>query len=148
MSHLSPRGIAEPHIRAPGSIRARFVRRRRRRGGGGNNPGNGGGFTLGASSASFSAREKGALPAPQNISITLTGSGASQVGAAFPAGQVPTWLSVGITGGAPNYTLVLTVNTTDLSPAQRTATVSVGTADSSGNILQSQQVTVELRSRL
>jgi Viral BACON domain len=111
-------------------------------GGGGNNPGTGGGFTLGASAASFSAREKGALPTPQNISITLTGGGSAQLGAAFPAGQVPAWLTVDITGSAPNYTLVLTVNTTDLSPAQRTATVLVGTADSSGNILRSQQVTV------
>ena len=111
-------------------------------GGGGDDPGNRDGFTLGATSASFSAREEGALPAPQNISITLTGSGAVQLGAAFPAGQVPTWLTVGITGSAPNYTLVLTVNTTHLSPAQRTATVLVGTADSSGNALQSRQLTV------
>jgi hypothetical protein len=111
-------------------------------GGGGNGPGSGGGFTLGASSASFTAREQGALPAPRSISITLTGSGAVQLGAAFPAGPVPTWLTVDIAGSAPNYTLVLTVNTTDLPPAQRTATVLVGTADSNGNVLQSRQVTV------
>src|SRR5690349_16953162 len=110
--------------------------------GGGVSSGNTGEFTLGASSASFSAREKGALPALQNIAITLTGTGAAALGAAFPAGQVPTWLAVNVTGTAPNYTLVLTVTTTDLPPGARTATVVVGTADSSGNVLRSRNVTV------
>lgn len=123
-------------------------------GGGGSNDGgtggpsnNGGGgsagdFTLATSTANFSARENGALPASQSIAITLTSTAAAQLGAAFPAGNVPTWLTVDITGAAPDYTLVLTVNTTDLTPAQRTATVVVGTADSSGAILRTRQVSV------
>jgi hypothetical protein len=111
-------------------------------GGGGNGSGNTGEFTLGASSASFTAREQGALPAVRNISITLTGTGVAQLGAAFPAGQVPTWLAVDVTGSAPNYTLVLTVNTTDMPPGVRTATVLVGTTDSGGNVLRSRQVAV------
>src|SRR5687768_9267260 len=83
-------------------------------GGGGDDGGGGnsGGFTLSATSATFSAREAGPVPASQSIGITLTGNGAAGLGAAFRAGQVPNWLNVNITGSAPNYNLVLTVSNT------------------------------------
>jgi hypothetical protein len=111
-------------------------------GGGGGGSGSAGAFTLAATSATFRAPRNGAQPAARQIALTLTGTGIAAVGAAFPAGQVPSWLSVNITGTAPNLTLVLQPNSTAMAINDYSATVLVGTTDSNGQVLQNKQVTV------
>jgi hypothetical protein len=117
-------------------------------GGGGSGGGGGpsvpnGAFTISATSASFVARQNGASPASQSLTITITGQNAAYAGAAYPQGQGPPgWLGFNITGSGTVYQLVLTITSTAMPPGQYTTTFGVGTADSGGNILQSQYVTV------
>ena len=100
-------------------------------------------FTLSASSLSFSASANGATPASQSVTLTITSPGAAYAGAAYPKGtNPPAWLAFAITGSGSTYTLTLSIATTSLVPGQYTTTFEVGTADGSGNVLQSQNFTV------
>jgi hypothetical protein len=119
-------------------------------GGSGSNSGVGAGggqasgaFTISANSATFSARQNAAAPSSQSLTIQITGPNTAYAGAAYTAGTTqPSWLGFAMTGSGTTYQLVLTVNSTSLAPGQYTTTFQVGTADSKGNVLQSQSVTV------
>jgi len=117
-------------------------------GGGGGDGGGGGGpkagaFTLTTTSASFSAKRLGPNPDAVFIQMHVTGSGVAAVGAAYRQGSTPaTWLEVNITGTAPNFAISLRPNTTALPVGTVTTTVSVGTADVSGNVLEYKDVQV------
>lgn len=102
-----------------------------------------GSFTLSGTSATFAALQAESLPATQVFAITITGSGASFVGAAYPSGQTqPTWLTVAISGSGTNYQMTVGVLPSAVTTGQYSTTFSVGTADSSGNVLTHQDFTV------
>lgn len=117
-------------------------------GGGSGGVGSGGGqasgaFTISANSATFSARQNAAAPSSQSLTIQITGPNTAYAGAAYTAGTTqPSWLGFAMNGSGTTYQLVLTVNSTSLAPGQYSTTFQVGTADSKGNVLQSQSVTV------
>jgi hypothetical protein len=112
-------------------------------GGGGGSSTPSGAFTISSNSVSFAARQNGATPASQSLTINITGPNATYAGAAYPAGQTPpSWLSFSMNGSGTTYNLVLSITSTALSPGQYTTTFGVGTADSAGKVLQSQSVTV------
>ena len=112
-------------------------------GGGGNQQPAAGAFTLSGNSASFSALAGDIVPSSTSLTMTVTGSRVAAVGAAYVGGATqPNWLGINITGSAPNFNVVLSINTTSIAPGQYTSTFSVGTGDANGNVLQSQQVTV------
>lgn len=102
-----------------------------------------GSFTLSGTSATFAALQAESVPATQVFDITITGSGASFVGAAYPSGQTqPTWLTVAISGSGTNYQMTVGVLPSAVNTGQYSTTFSVGTADSSGNVLTHQDFTV------
>lgn len=114
-------------------------------GGGGGQSTPNGAFILSATSLNFTARDNGAAPAAQQITLTLTGSGAAYAGAAYQNGQTqPSWLAFSMTGSGSTYQLVVSIASTALTPGTYTSTFAVGTADSAGNVLESQNVTVTL----
>lgn len=102
-----------------------------------------GAFTLSGTSATFTALQGGAQPASTSLAMTITGPRVAEVGASYTGGQTqPSWLGIDIIGAGSNYNVVLSITSTGIAPGQYTSTFSVGTADASGNILRSQQVTV------
>lgn len=102
-----------------------------------------GAFTISANSAAFSARQNAAVPSSQSLTITITGPNAAYAGAAYTGGQTPpSWLAFSMNGSGTTWHLVLSVTSTALAPGQYTSTFQVGTADSAGNVLQNQAVTV------
>jgi hypothetical protein len=120
-------------------------------GGGGGDDGGGqpappqsGAFTISATSATFSMLQ-GTFPAERTVNMTVTGtSGVAGVGAAFPASQgVPQWLGVSITGTLPNFVVHLQPIGSPV-PGHYTATLLVGTGNSSGEVLQSREIAVTL----
>jgi hypothetical protein len=123
-------------------------------GGGGSGTGGGGSvvssvppgsFTISATTAGFTAMQGGAASAPQVLHVHLQDQKAAVLGAAYVAPQVPpSWLHVGITGAAPDYDVTLSITNTAFPPGTMTATVTLGTADSSGNILYTQAVQATL----
>lgn len=112
-------------------------------GGGGFNTGGGGGFSLAATSATFKALRFDPPPADSRIKLTVTGDKVAAVGAAFVNQTPPSWLVVDIEGTAPNFTLVLGVDDTSLTPGHYTSTVTVGTADSKSNVLATREVQID-----
>ena len=120
-------------------------------GGGGGGGGSGsapppvpsGAFTLSANSASFAALEGASPPAPATLALTITGSNVGFVGAAYANGQTqPSWLGIDITGSGTSYQVVISIRSTAISPGNYSSTFAVGTADSAGNVLSSQNITV------
>jgi Viral BACON domain len=112
-------------------------------GGGGGSSVPTGAFTLGGTSANFTALQGGQTPPAQSFNITLTGSGTAYVGAAYTGGQTqPGWLGINITGSGTQFQLVVNVNALAASPGQYSSTFEVGTADANGNILAHQDFTV------
>jgi hypothetical protein len=102
-----------------------------------------GSFTMSASSVSFSAPRQKAAPAAQTVRVTLADSSAAALGAAYVAPQTqPAWLDVAITGAPPTYDLVLTITRTDLPVGTSSAVLTIGTANASGAVLRTQQLTV------
>jgi hypothetical protein len=102
-------------------------------------------FTMSGSSASFTALQAGTVPANQTFDITITGTGAAVVGAAYTNGQTqPTWLTAAVTGSGSHYQLVVGVVPSAVNAGQYTSTFSVGTADANGNVLAHQDFTVSL----
>jgi hypothetical protein len=102
-----------------------------------------GAFTISANAATFSARENGANPGSQTLTIQVTGPNTAYVGAAYTTGQTPaSWLGFNLTGSGTTWDLVLSIKTTALTPGQYTTTFEVGTANGSDTILQYQFVTV------
>jgi hypothetical protein len=114
-------------------------------GGGGAPPVPNGAFTMSANSASFTALQAGAVPVSQTIDVTITGSAAAVLGAAYTSGQTqPTWLTLALSGSGLHYQLTVGVIPGAVNPGQYTSTFSVGTADANGNILSHQDFTVSL----
>lgn len=114
-------------------------------GGGGAPPVPDGAFTMSANSATFTALQAGTVPASQTIDVTITGSGATVLGAAYTGGQTqPTWLSLALNGSGSHYQLTVGVIPGAVNAGQYTSTFSVGTADANGNILSHQDFTVSL----
>lgn len=117
-------------------------------GGSSGDSGSGGGqpsgaFTISGTSATFSARQRAAVPSSQSLTIQVTGPDVAYVGAAYTGGQTqPPWLGISITGSGPTYKLVLSILSTGQAPGQYTSTFQVGTANSSQTVLQYQSVTV------
>ena len=113
-------------------------------GGGGDSPqARRGAFTLSALSAGFTAKRLGAPPTPQTLTLQITGSDVAAVGAVYRNGVTPpAWLMVSITGAHPTYSVGFSVNTTNLPAGTTTTTVSVGTTDVGGNVLEYKDVAV------
>jgi Viral BACON domain len=100
-------------------------------------------FTMSGNAASFTALQGGIVPANQSFDITITGTGAAVLGAAYTGGQTqPPWLTINITGSGTHFQLVVGVTPGAIAPGSYTSTFSVGTADASGNILAHQDFTV------
>jgi hypothetical protein len=101
-----------------------------------------GAFTLSGTALSFDALQGSTLPPGKSLAITVTGSNAAYLGIAYTAGQTqPPWLDIAITGSGTSFSLNVTI-TSMQPPGTYTSTFLVGTADSSQNVLQTQQVTV------
>ena len=114
-------------------------------GGSGSGSANEGAFTLSSSALTFAAKTNSNPPPAQTITIKLTGPGTSIVGAAYRAGQTPaSWLAITIDGSGDTYRLNVAVASLALQPGTYTATFAVGTTDTKGNVLKSQDVTVRL----
>ena len=112
-------------------------------GGGGDAPSNRGAFTLSATTVSFNAKRMGPVPAMATLGMRLTGTDIATVGAAYREGVTPApWLQVDIAGNGTNYAVTFRVLTTQSPAGTLRTTISVGTADSSGNILKYQDVQV------
>jgi hypothetical protein len=102
-----------------------------------------GAFTLSALNAAFTAKRLGAPPTPQTLTLQVTGSDVAAVGAVYRNGVTPAaWLTVSITGTHPTYSVGFSVSTTNLPAGIATTTVSVGTADVGGNLLEYKDVAV------
>jgi hypothetical protein len=116
-------------------------------GGGGGSGGNTtppGGFTLSPNSLSYSGKANGPLPASQTITVHLSDSSSADVGVGYKSGVAPaTWLgSITTSGAAPNFTFTIPIATTALAAGTYTTTLTVGTANTGGAILQTQGVQV------
>lgn len=104
-----------------------------------------GSFTVSATTAAFSVREGGALPASQVVHVHLLDNSAAVLGAAYVAPQTqPSWLNIAITGSAPDYDVTLSITSTSLGPITLSTTFTLGTADSAGKILYTQTVLASL----
>jgi hypothetical protein len=102
-----------------------------------------GSFTLSTSSLTFSAKTTAQLPVSQSVVMTITGSGVAAVGAGYGPGVVqPSWLTVDASGSGQQYTILFFPTTTFLTPGTYTTTVTIGTGDANGNILQTRDVQV------
>lgn len=109
---------------------------------GGGGGGGSSGFTLEANSANFTAHQGTAPPAQRSISVRLDDSQSTYLGAGYRDGVVPEWLDVSILGSAPNFTLVLRITSTELTARNYDATLTVGTANENGDILQTRDIAV------
>ena len=105
-----------------------------------------GDFTLSSSTVSFTALEgPAAAPAPQTISVHLLDTKAAALGAAYVAPQTqPAWLTVAVTGTAPDYTVTLTASATEMTTGTASAVLTLGTADASGTVLTAKPVQISL----
>jgi hypothetical protein len=100
-----------------------------------------GAFTLSQTKLAFSAKRFGQVPATGTVAISLTGPDTAAVGVAFRNGAVqPSWLTVRIVGAAPNYSVLILINSTALPIGTQSSVVSIGTSDASGKILQYQDI--------
>lgn len=112
-------------------------------GGGGQPPAGRGTFTLSATTVSFNAKRLAPVPAAVTLQMQLTGTEIATVGAAYREGMTPApWLSVNIAGSGTSYLVSFRASNTQLPAGTHSATISVGTADASGNILQYKDVQV------
>lgn len=113
-------------------------------GGGGGGPSTPpGSFNLSGTSATFASLQNAAAPAPVTLAMSITGSKVAYVGAAYTNGQTqPFWLGIDITGSGTSYSVAISIRSTNIQPGEYTSTFAVGTADSSGNVLRSQNITV------
>jgi hypothetical protein len=104
-------------------------------GGGGSAPGSGDpGFSLGRDNIAVTAYSNAALPPTEAIAITIYNT--AEVGilaAGVPPGTpVPGWLTFGLTGSKPNYTLSLTLNTSGLAAGSYPVTIRVASIKPDG----------------
>lgn len=75
--------------------------------------------------------------------MNITGKNVAYVGAAYTNGQTqPSWLNISVTGAGSSYQVVVGVRQTTLPAGEYSSTFGVGTANSNGDILQSQFITV------
>lgn len=111
--------------------------------GGGGGESGGGGFTLSQSSIEVSGYQHTMNTSRHNITMNITGDGATYAGAAYTNGQTPVnWLSFEMTGSGKSYVLSVYVNPSVMSTGKSTAAFTVGTTDSKGNVLATKVVTV------
>ena len=83
------------------------------------------------------------VPEAVTVQLQLTGTDIATVGAAYRPGVTPaSWLLVDIIGTGTNYVVSFRPSNTQLPAGTHTTTISVGTADASGNILQYKDVQV------
>ena len=106
----------------------------------------GGTFTLGANTVTFNARTDEPLVPPRLVSLHLTDArNVASIGAGYVApNQPPGWLTVSITGSGNDYSVELNAFWGGQAPGTYTAVVSIGTANSSGDVLQRRDITVTL----
>ena len=104
-----------------------------------------GGFTISANTAIFNAIEGLQPTAPQVLHVHLLDHSTTYLGAAYVVPQTqPSWLNVTITGTAPDYDVTLSITQTTLPVGTHSAVVTLGTANTAGTVLSSQNVTVNL----
>ncbi len=73
----------------------------------------------------------------------MTGDGVAYVGAAYVKGQSqPGWIGINVPCSGRSCSVVLSIASTAIAPGQYTSTFTVGTADASGKVLQTKNVTV------
>ncbi|WP_019677694.1 BACON domain-containing protein [Arsukibacterium perlucidum] len=104
-----------------------------------------GAFTLSQSAIRISGTPMSVSTDRKQININITGKNVAYAGAAYTDGQTPVnWLNFEMSGSGSNYVLTLSVNPQLMSVGVSTASFSVGTTDSKGNLLTSKVVTVEV----
>jgi hypothetical protein len=115
-------------------------------GGGGNNNGGGDGLSVSPTSLSFSFSNGVVAPVTKQVNVKVTNSAAAQVGAAYAPGVTPApWLNIGVSSSVlPDVVFDFTAAPAGLPPGTYQTTVSVGFADSSGNILAHRDVAVSM----
>lgn len=109
--------------------------------GGATNPGSI--VTVSANALTYAAVIGAALPATQDIVLTVNYPPPYVAGAAYPPGVTPaTWLGVSVTGSSGKFIFHFAVNTTQLSPGTYTTTVGVGIGQSDGTIIAYESVAI------
>jgi hypothetical protein len=112
-------------------------------GGGGGSSTPDGAFTLSGNSATFAALQGSTVPPSSTLTMNITGKNVAYVGAAYTNGQAqPNWLNINVVGSGSTYSVLVGVRQTNIQPGQYSSTFSVGTANSNGDVLQSQAITV------
>lgn len=101
-----------------------------------------GSFTLSGTTSTFRAPRQLDIPASEGFLMTVIGSGVASVNAAMPPGQEASWLTIEVTGTAPNYLVSMRPNTTNLPVGTATTTVTVATSNSAGTVLVSRDIQV------
>ena len=115
-------------------------------GGGGPDLSTASGLSVSPASVSFTAFQNGAIPATQNIQITISHPNAAFIGIGFPPSVTPpTWLDQSpsrFNGAGNNWTLTAAIVTTSMAPGTYTTTLRVAIADAGQNILALRDVQV------
>jgi hypothetical protein len=77
------------------------------------------------------------------VLVTLADTTSAAVGAGYAPGIVPpSWLTISVTGSGLQYSFAFFANQTNLAPGTYTTTVTIGTSNSTGTILQTRDVQV------
>lgn len=114
-------------------------------GGGGGDSGSGGGgnhITVDTSLVSFSANLNGTRPPAAMRSVTFSSSVAQYAyGISIDAPDAP-WLSMGMSGTGLNYTLTLSVNSTNLPAGTYNTVARILAGDANGNVIDQKDIPV------
>jgi len=113
--------------------------------GGGDNSGPSTSFTLNASSANFTAIAGGTDPAPQIVTIHVTGDTSAGITADFPdPANPPQWLVPTVSGSGTTRTLRIAASARGEPVAQYSLTLHVRAKSATGELLHEELLTVTL----
>ena len=99
--------------------------------------------SVSAKSLAFMAVTNAALPATQDIQLTVNRAPPYIAGVAYPPGVTPvSWLNVTASGASSPFTFHVSMKTASLSPGTYSTTVGVGIAESDGTIIAYEPVAI------
>lgn len=102
-----------------------------------------GSFSLSKNAINYSGYQSGTFEVSDTITMTITGADVAYAGAAYTASQPQvSWLGFDLTGSGKSYTLKVSIYPSMMNSGKSTAAFTIGTADSSGNVLATQVVNV------
>ena len=100
-------------------------------------------ISVSTASLAFAATTGAALPARQDLQLTVNRAPPYIAGVAYPPGTPPvSWLNVTASGSSTPLTFHFAVNSTKLSPGTYTTTVGVGIAQTDGTIIEYELISI------